>query len=286
MKRLLLLTSGLVLLLLLVIGSYLAWDLRRAARNEALVAAVESSDVAAVERLLNEGADPNACKTVSNSHPFLPNVWSHSTGENVFTLARNSKNEDRWRLLELLVEHGADVAGEPGTSILHVAASNGAVSLVRQLIDHGVPIDVSDWGGRTALMLAVLEQKPETVTLLLECGADLQRVMQPCQNITVSGQPVSPLDMYWSTIKWNGSVVQALIRHGLSVDTRLFKGVDRPLLHAAILNGDRATIEFLLEHGADVNAKDGQGQTGLNLITGNEGQKVIAALLQRAGGKK
>jgi len=59
--------------------------------------------------------------------------------------------------------------------------------------------------------------------------------------------------------------------------------VERPPLHEAARDGDRARVESLLALGADVNSRDVNGETALNWAMANPGETEIVELLLAKG---
>ena len=122
----------------------------------ALGSAIESNELEAVRALLDHGADrPDRYGTT----PLLTAVDQFRGSEAVALL---------------LVERGADINvkdGLYGRSVLGMAAMTGMETLVRTLLDHGLPIDFADNGGRTPLNLAASNGHNDVVQLLLQNGA-------------------------------------------------------------------------------------------------------------------
>ncbi len=58
------------------------------------------------------------------------------------------------------------------TMTMDLAREGNTVELL-EFIDHGVPIDIQDADGNTALMLAAYNGHPSTVQALIERGADV-----------------------------------------------------------------------------------------------------------------
>lgn len=58
-----------------------------------------------------------------------------------------------------------------GGTVLHMAAQNGAVSIIHMLLVCGLQSDVFDKDQNTPLMLAVTSDKCEAVEYLLRTGA-------------------------------------------------------------------------------------------------------------------
>ncbi|HRQ65644.1 MAG TPA: ankyrin repeat domain-containing protein [Xanthomonadaceae bacterium] len=125
-----------------------------------LVDAVESWDLAEVERLLEAGADPNVIDRHSRNTPLL-------------RAARNDLDE----IARLLLAHGAQVdfkADEDGlTTALHVAASAGASAVIESLLEAGADIRALDGIRWTPLMHAVAGGRAAVVQRLIDAGSPL-----------------------------------------------------------------------------------------------------------------
>jgi ankyrin repeat protein len=75
---------------------------------------------------------------------------------------------------ELLISYGADVNAKciKGTNALHVCASYGSISLMRQLIARGGDLSLADIMGETPLHKAALRGDLDMVRFLVESNAD------------------------------------------------------------------------------------------------------------------
>jgi ankyrin repeat protein len=126
--------------------------------DEALILAVRGNDVAKVEALLAEGADPNADKVPR--YEGRPPLF-HAATFGYVDVAR------------ALIDKGAkvDYADPSGLTPLMVAALNGPPSMVELLLSTGASVDVSA-GGATPLTEAVRKGDPVVLRLLLEAGAE------------------------------------------------------------------------------------------------------------------
>ncbi|CAN8006118.1 unnamed protein product, partial [Ixodes hexagonus] len=135
-------------------------------------------------------------------------------------------------------------------SLLHTAAYDGDVELVRRLLDRKACLEMSDRNGQTPLNLAARQGHAEVVLLLLKAGAD----------------PDHADNEGWTPLRssaWAGhlQVVDALLDHGAQVD--LADAEQRTALRAASWGGHEEVVSRLLAHGADVNRADCEGRTAL-----------------------
>ena len=105
--------------------------------------AVISDNPGAVERLLKQGFDPNG---------------------------RDPKGQKEY--VDLLLARDAAV-NKPGWAPLHYAATNGHISIMKQLLEQHAFIDAQSPNGTTPLMMAAMYGSAEAVKLLLDEGADI-----------------------------------------------------------------------------------------------------------------
>lgn len=118
----------------------------------------------------------------------------------------------------------------------------------------------------------------EIVTALLDKGADPEVVDE-----------YGSVPLAWAVAPWPDGrpalpTVKALLAHGARVNAG---AGDSTALASAVHAGSPAVVSLLLQKGADVNARDANGNIILEMARNrtDAGQHVVMALLLRAGAK-
>jgi ankyrin repeat protein len=188
----------------------------------------------------------------------------------------------RTEVAALLLDQGANpgAVGADGFTPLHYAAKNKeAVEMVNSLLRHGAKPDVRliqkkpavaasgiVLEGATALGLAAEINNLDAVKALVEAGADpsipTARDTTPLMLAAGAGtdiaRPRSPEERAMAL-----RTVRFLVQRGAEVNAAGEFGWTA--LHAAAYQGLNDVIEFLAAHGANLDAKDGFGQTPLSI---------------------
>lgn len=223
-------------------GSALDVDAPGAYGMTALLWACEANDLALARLLLEAGADPD----LGNRYGITP-LWLAATNRSA-------------GLVELLLGHGADPtrALPHGETALMAAARAGDADSIRLLLEAGSDPNASESSlGETALMWAAAEDHADAIRVLVAGGAD------PDAHSRVLDLPA----MNWE-------------QTGM-VSTRLPVGGWTALMYAARQNA-KAAARALAESGADLDARDPDGTTALELAIINA-HYDLAALLLDAG---
>ena len=211
----------------------------RADGATALLWAAHWDDVDAAERLLGAGASVNA----ADDHGVTP-------------LARACENASE-EMVGKLLEAGADpnAAQVNGLTPLMTAARTGNVAVVRALLSSGAHVNAATAVTQeTALTWAVATRRVEMVQLLVDNGANVH---------PNPGQAFSPL----MAAARNGDIESAtvLLAAGARVNDTASDGTHS--LPYAIVVGESAFAQFLLEQGADPNGAI-DGTTALHAAAG------------------
>lgn len=150
-----------------------------------------------------------------------------------------------------------DVKGHGGASLLYYALREGYVSAFRCLIELGA--DVDQYLDQTPLIsIAASQQDTAFLEALLAGGAN------PNSRSRVTGRPA-----LFSAVMGGQRNVELLLEYGgdpnvevmSTVETEMFpmEGMTAIMTSAAIQNPD--ILSYLLDHGADICARDSAGRT-------------------------
>ena len=159
-------------------------------------------------------------------------------------------------ITKLLLDRGASPSLSPDADIrfpLHWIIWDGdedALSLVQVLVEHGADIDLVDEQGLTAIALAVEKENLEIIRLLLQRKANPTTLISPDSERThilvlaarIRTTPAKSLKM-----------AQLMLEHGLDVNFRS-SWDDTPLWWAADY-GNLAVTRLLLDHGAFIDVQ-------------------------------
>jgi ankyrin repeat protein len=250
--------------------------------------AVLYSDAATLERLIQQGADPNR----RNDAGATPLIWAALDLEKT----------------RVLVAHGADVnahSDDMRTALMVAAGRPGGAPVVKLLLAHGAnPNPTSNPGAESSPLLeASLAGDAETMQALLERGAALKDIAgfalanaagadcAPCIDLLVARNPDAmqyTIALQQVVVLDNPNLVRLMLRHGADVNAADPMG-RTALMYAAV--SDLLPVEqvrMLLEQKADVNAKSQHprsgdtGRTALDLAK-LHGNTAVVDLLLKAG---
>jgi len=138
-----------------------------------------------------------------------------------------------------------------------------------RFVKGGLPVDMKDSGGDTALDWAVFACKANVVWKLIQLGADVNHVDQ--QGFTPLMYTAWPLQSHWlnGTPEERNGIAQVLIDHGADVNHAMGDGraigSGQTTLHFAAADRNAGLVRILLAAGARRDVKSNQGYTPLDV---------------------
>ncbi|KAK4224014.1 ankyrin repeat-containing domain protein [Podospora fimiseda] len=222
------------------------------------------------------------------------NVNASIANDGSETALHIATKQNRVEIVSTLLQHGADTEHKMA---LHLAAETGNVEITKLLLDNmnRRKIDSIAMYQRTPLMLALLKHHIPVMQLLIDRGAefdtmdvngntlldhvvdgsteDLNLVRFLPDNLDVSlfenfnERKMTPLGV--AAFEGKVNVLKLVFEKYGSVDVDFKNEHGRTTLHFAAIYGERGAMEVLINHEADINAKDNDGWTPLHYAYGS-----------------
>lgn len=259
----------------------------------ALMVASAAGHVDVVKMLLDKGADPLR-KDENNMCAFLQACY-----------------EGNIEVAELLLERGGHVnpqssEDDPPLVVSCISSENASAKLVELLLKRGADVNTPDTMGTTALDFACINGHVDIVALLISGGANVNGINEAavfplntvCSYDTPNHTKVAKLLLHagaqidkqdkegfipvmHACKSGNTDLVSFLVSQHADISIRNFKGGS--CLYEACGDNKRAsTVQLLIEHGAEINSANEEGDTPLALIC-IVGELEIARMLLARG---
>ena len=198
---------------------------------------------------------------------------------------QNSYGITEFRSMPMLTEpRSNDVLSE-----LVYAAWKGDTETVALLLDRGANLEAQDRDGRTAFMFAAWGGQTETAALLLDRGANIEAQDQGSLTAPFAIRSGSTVWMFvtlggltalmLAARGWHTETVALLLDHDADIEAKDNKEWTA-LMHAA-WGGHTETVALLLDRGADIEAENISGHTALVQAVLGGHTETAALLLDR-----
>ena len=127
------------------------------------------------------------------------------------------------------------------------------------LLEHEANIETSYEPGETPLVCAVQGEREEALSLLLQYGAKVEVAAYT----TYKTEAVAPMVLYWAVSGGIHAGVRLLLQYGADIEA-LCEG--KTPIHGAVKAMNNKALTLLLEHGANIEARDTLGNTPLHRL--------------------
>ena len=167
-----------------------------------------------------------------------------------------------------------DIQDEDGKTALHLAIERGFSDIARYLIEQGADIDLPDDNNESPLHYSASHGNLEISKLLLEKGST-----------AINNSSVSKYDgfvgnwtpLHLACLKSHPGIVQLLLDHGADIEVR--DGVQRTPLILSVEGRDIRVVRVLVENGADINAQAIRGYTALLWAARSDFEEMVNYLI-------
>ncbi|XP_061752382.1 kinase D-interacting substrate of 220 kDa B-like isoform X4 [Nerophis ophidion] len=173
-------------------------------------------------------------------------------------------------IVQELIRRGANVNCDDVDcwTALVSASKEGHIQVVKELLDNDANKEHRDMGGWTSLMWAAYKGRTDVAQMLLDEGA----------NPNITGQ-YSVYPIIWAAGRGHAEIVQLLLQHGAKVNCSDKYGTT-PLIWAA-RKGHYDSVMHLLANGADVDQEGANSMTALIVAVKGGYTEVVKELLKR-----
>ncbi|MGC1244975.1 MAG: ankyrin repeat domain-containing protein [Spirulinaceae cyanobacterium] len=199
---------------------------------------------------------------------------------------------------------GAFLFGSSGYKEIHNLVKEGDIAGVKSYLEKGGDPNVEGFDGITPLYLAIDAGNFPIVQILVEYEVDVNKKLDDSHFLDFT--PViqaaykghydiveflltngAEKDIYISAILGEVEAIQRYVEAGRDVNARRSKGTGKPrlggktLLHLASWRDSLAAVEFLLEHGAEIDARDDEGYVPLHSAATCNNKNVVQLLIKQ-----
>jgi len=181
-------------------------------------------------------------------------------------------------IVKILLDSGANIedSDEHRHTALFLACQHGYFDIIKILLNRGANVNSYEEHGVSCLAMASCKGNNDIVKMLLDHGADIEYA-------DVNGEGPLFNSISACFISDYLDVTTTLLEHGANIEVRNHEGCT-PLISASKYGTKaRGTIEMLIEYGADVEAKDDDGNIFIHYLKGEYKEEMEKFILGIGG---
>ncbi|KFY41652.1 hypothetical protein V495_04850 [Pseudogymnoascus sp. VKM F-4514 (FW-929)] len=224
--------------------------------------AADQRDVDLATLLLDYGADVNALDEEASG------LFDYYGTPLHFSLL-DREHDTSYSMVNLLLERGAslEIDGEASATPLHIAAAACSLPTLKLLLDHAARTNARDGMGETPLFRVVAEPDPDVAypdPNIQRPDLDMAKLLIDHGALVDIEDNMGITPLFLAAENETSDISKLLLDHGARVRARPGETNFRNPLLQAISMGVPATVELLINHGAEVNAQDNRGSSCLH----------------------
>lgn len=219
---------------------------------------------------------------------------------NGFTLLHFAAQHGNIGIVKRLIELGAKVDSEIDNYVLKsplaFAIKGNHIAVVKLLIKFGALIRKNEQSVKL-LTLTLHEQNPIILEILLKEQVFIQSDLKTCLKIAVKSDYIDMIDIILKYVSLsqdvkfgeellqisvsNGykTITKMLLSKGVNVNNNICTNYDLTFLQIATMTDSFEMVKCLIEHGADVNAKNLMGLDALHFAVRNCNSEIVNLLI-------
>lgn len=209
----------------------------------------------------------NSSPSLIQEADYSPMIYKGFSGASLI----NAVESDNVTLVKSMLEEGVPLQSKDlyGNTALHEAAGRGNTDISELLVKRGADIGAKNKVGWSPLHKAVYNGHDSVVKFLINNGAD------------VNAKDVNDdTPLHVAAVRGRMGSAQLLLEKGANIKTKDKDGWAP--IHAAVQKGHIKLVNLLINKGADVNVKNTDGKTPL-FFACQQGEDVIVKLLLQSG---
>lgn len=177
-----------------------------------------------------------------------------------YTALRDAVRLNKENMVKFLLLHNANLkdTDEEGNDILLYSIINGSPhEITEDIVKAGGNTNTKNSVGQTPLSVALAQRDTELVKFLIHNGANIENMPDGQNLLHYAYNKKVPLE-----------VITELLTDGIDINST--DGDGNNLLLKALKNGDEETALYALDHNADINQKDNEGETAVSYVLFNK----------------